>query len=535
MRNILLTLLFASVAATVQADIFICDGISYETSGTECAVIRLSESTYNGAVEVPAEVTYGGQNFAVTAIADSAFTECRLEELTLPPTLRRIGKAAFAGCSHLNKLHIADVDSWCGIEFDDEASSPFAAHFYGSQQLWVGGTATDSITVNTDVPDYAFCGWECIRGLRFADSVTTIGRSAFRECKYINKITFGNGIRRIGENAFMVCEWLRSVETPSIAAWCSISFASPTACPLSNSRVERFIADGQEITDLVIGDDCATVGQYSFYMAPMITSVAIADGVSVIGKQAFFGCENLRSVSLGNGLTSLPGGLFMQCKNLLSVDFGESISEIGESAFSNCRSLPTLSLPPSLLSIGQTSFAFLDALVRLEIPSGVESLGQGSFSWCSALEEVTLPPTLKKVGFACFAFCDKLKKVDTGSAEAPEAPSTNLPFSSKAYADATLTVPRGSATSYRSAPGWKNFANIQETGTSSVSGICVGAANVTAVGGHLTVELPESVRWTVTDISGRVVASGCGPAQVATDAHIVIFTAEGKSSRILLH
>lgn len=534
MRTILLSLLLLSAASTA-AETFSYGGVSYSADERGCAVTRPTEGSYSGSIVIPSEVEYGGVRHTVTTIADSAFAGSRVEELTLPATLRRIGTGAFTGCSHLNKLHIADIRSWCAIEFAAPSSSPFAAHFYGSQQLWVGDTPTDSIAIEcTDVPADAFNGWECIRKLTVGNGVASIGSRAFNECTYLNTVRFGKDLRRIDANAFGVCEWLRRVEVPSLSVWCAIEFATASSCPLSNSRVETFIAGGEAVTDLVIGDDCPAIGQYAFHQAPMITSVTLGDGVTAMGRQAFFGCANLRNVNLGNGLTAIPLGAFMQCKAIGAVDFGESVEEIGESAFSNCESLATLSLPRSLRSIGQTSFAFLQSMVSLTVPSGVESLGQGCFSWCTSLEEVDLPSSLKKVGFAAFAFCDKLSKIDTGNTDAPEAPSTNPPFSSKAYAAATLNVPRGSADSYRSAPGWKNFTNIVEAGTSSAPAIGSDETSVTASGGVLTINTHDGTEWTVADLDGRIIAHGSENAVLSPSARIVIASVGGKSYKLVL-
>lgn len=536
MKHITLLLVWCMLAAMPAcAEPVQVDGVWYVTvdsTGT-CRVVNGQERAYEGVVVIPAAIVVEGRSYAVTEIADTAFYQSGVTDLTLPGTLKRIGASAFSGCSHLETLHLESIDRWADVEFANAYSSPFAAQFYGKQKLWVGGELTDSVVFTKDVPDYACYHWKCIKKLRFADGVATIGREAFRECEYINTVYFGSGVQRIGPGAFMVCEWLRRVEVPTLAQWCAMSFADAGACPLSNSKVTAFVADGHEVTDMVIPDGCTSIGQFAFYAAPVLTSVEISDDVTSVGQYAFWGCANLQRVKTGNGLTTLSSAIFMDCKCLQEVDFGNSVAEIGTSVFSNCTALAELHLPSSLRRIGQTSFAFLTALKRLDVPEGVERIGQGAFSFCSSLEEVHLPSTLVDVGFGTFFESGNVQRVTVDRATAPEASALRLPFTAKVYAEAVLYVPQGAVPQYSTAVGWDKFSKIWEIGSSGLAApVAAGSLAVSVQGGKVVVEAAAGTPWQIYDASGHRQASGAGPAAVSLRDGVYVVTVKGESRKV---
>ena len=534
----ILILLFMALAALgcSYAQAFTINGIAYEPNadGASCRVVYNADSPYNGVVDIPSAVEHNGATLSVTEIADTAFIRSDVSDLTIPATIAGIGKNAFAGCSDLKRLRIPSLSHWCSVKFANAKSSPFADHFYGIQELWIGGEQTDSLSIATDVPAYAFYGWECLHVVNFEDAVTAIGTEAFNACPNIRSLHFGAGLRTIAVNAFQRCEYLRTITVPSLDVWCSISFANAGSNPTISGGVTKFVADGATVSDLVIPQTAKTVGQYAFYNAQFLNSVTIPDNVTAIGSMAFFMCEKLVSATRGFVLNELPIGLFMQCKALSSVDFGQTVENIGQSAFSNCSSLATLSLPASLKTIGQTSFAFLTALTELHIPDEVERLGQGCFSWCTELQSVDMPETVQRVDFAAFAFCDKLKDVAVKRLTAPEAPQTNPPFSSTAYSNATLSVPQGASQSYSTAPGWKKFSHIVESGTTGATDITAAdAPTVKAAPGQLTVTANADTRWTIHTLTGTSAATGTGSATLSLPTGLYIFSTPGAPARKL--
>ena len=91
-----------AIAGRVQAQAVTIDGIEYtvDADGQTAAVTAADESITEA--YVPAAVSIGGADYAVTAIGDQAFYGCTsLQSIALPESLRRIGGYAFRGCTAL--------------------------------------------------------------------------------------------------------------------------------------------------------------------------------------------------------------------------------------------------------------------------------------------------------------------------------------------------------------------------------------------------------------------------------------------------
>ncbi len=112
----------------------------------------------------------------LTAIGDSAFANCGLQEVTIPANVTLIDKTAFKA-SGLTTITIPSGVTSIG-----------ASAFYGC-------TSLASVTI--------------------PESVTTIGMSAFSHCSSLPAITMPEGVTTIGISAFSYCSSLTYVSIPS--------------------------------------------------------------------------------------------------------------------------------------------------------------------------------------------------------------------------------------------------------------------------------------------------------------------------------
>ena len=88
-------------------------------------------------------------------------------------------------------------------------------------------------------------------------TVTSIGGSAFKNCKNLTNVTIGNSVTSIGNYAFSGCDRLTSVN---------------------------------------IGNSAKSIGYSAFNGCTGLTSVTIPDSVTSIGGWAFYGCAGLRTI-----------------------------------------------------------------------------------------------------------------------------------------------------------------------------------------------------------------------------------------------
>lgn len=104
-----------------------------------------------------------------------------------------------------------------------------------------------------EIGKFAFSGTS-ISSLNITSQITTLGSSAFQNCKSLTEVSVGNKITDISAQAFYGCSALESVKLPS-SLW--------------------------------------TIGNYAFGNCSSLKSITIPSSVSSISDNAFEGCDGL--------------------------------------------------------------------------------------------------------------------------------------------------------------------------------------------------------------------------------------------------
>ena len=150
-----------------------------------------------------------------------------------------------------------------------------------------------------------------------SDSVTSIGRNAFKHCTGLTSITIPNSITSIGYCAFDGCTSLTSITIP---------------------------------------DSVTSIGSFAFTDCTSLTSVTIGNSVTSIELEAFGNCSSLTSITIPNSVTSIETSVFSCCSSLTSITIPDSVTSIKENAFSACTKLKSIDIPVSVTSIDSSAF-----------------------------------------------------------------------------------------------------------------------------------------------------------------------------------
>ena len=111
------------------------------------------------------------------------------------------------------------------------------------------------------------------------EGITSIGASAFAECKYVKSVTIPATVEKIHDSAFEDCRMLSS-----------LSFAEPSAL--------------------------TSIGNWAFYNNHELKSVTIPEGVTEIGYAAFYGCTYLDELTLPASMEYISDNGFALCAKL---------------------------------------------------------------------------------------------------------------------------------------------------------------------------------------------------------------------------
>lgn len=232
-------------------------------------------------------------------------------------------------------------------------------------------------------------------------TVTSIGRFAFRCCKFLATVTFAEGsqLKSIGVSAF----------------------------------------SGTEPAH------------------PIFKEIQIPDSVETIGINAFHNCQDLESITLPASLETIESSAFSSCRKLSEIRLPASLKAIQSYVFDGCSSLETVFYDGSLARWSQinTSKGFLGVshpslvmndytaqfiLVRDEddpppktvtitkytgtestviLPSTINSwpvtkIGEAAFQDNTTITSVTIPDSVTEIGANAFAGCTNLTSVTYG-------------------------------------------------------------------------------------------------------------------------
>ena len=232
-----------------------------------------------------------------------------VKEYVVPNTVTCIGKHCFFNCDNLERIVIHENV----VRFEN---NPFS----GCTKLEVENHSPyyhfeNGVIYNKFKTTIIGClNGSQIDELRIPETVTSINRNAFWNCKGIKKVVITKNIVRIGYNPFASAEnmYLES-ESPEIISRDGILY-------------------DKTMTNLL----CATnraVGK----------SYRVPTSVKIINRGVFSGCKDLEQIDF-NGVTYIDKSSFTNCTSLKEVYIPDGVTYIGEWVFSYCKNLKTISI-----------------------------------------------------------------------------------------------------------------------------------------------------------------------------------------------
>ncbi|MBR1996374.1 MAG: leucine-rich repeat domain-containing protein [Paludibacteraceae bacterium] len=126
-----------------------------------------------------------------------------------------------------------------------------------------------------------------IQMISLPEGMTTIGTSAFADCKYVKSIVIPASVEKIDDSAFENCRMLSA-----------LTFASNA--------------------------DLSYIGNWAFYNCHELKNIVIPEGVTEIGYAAFYGCTYLSELTLPESMQYIADNGFALCSKLRRMNVAAS-------------------------------------------------------------------------------------------------------------------------------------------------------------------------------------------------------------------
>lgn len=388
----------------------------------------------------------------VTKILDNSFKGMKIDSVSFPETLERIGSRAFYMCNLKSISKLPDGLTYIGesafsMNFNLGGTLEIPASIHSVSESAFSRCAFTEIIINEGVNTInknAFYMNSC-ESIVIPDSVTSIGNKAFY-CETLKSVTFGHGISDIEgviESTFLtVYDDYSEVPEPDEKI-----FVEEYTVPddMENYATENGILynkdksvllrypQGKALKSFTIGEGVAEIATLAFYCTKELQEVIIPNTVKVIGESAFKYSISLESVIFESGvsLESLDS-TFLKCPSLKNVLFEDNVSikmmfsvfaESGlekidlncnaqyiSGVFCNCTQLKDVKLYDGIAEIEDYCFRST-AIESIVIPQTVTELGDFAFAYCSDLNYINLS-NVKILGHGTFANCTSLESID---------------------------------------------------------------------------------------------------------------------------
>ena len=294
--------------------------------------------------------------------------------------------------------------------------------------------------------------------ITFDGEVTSIGLDAFYNCSLLTSVTIPDSVTEIGDYAFYGCSGMTEITIPSSVTY--IGTSSFEDCG-GKANINCEIDDGSsysygkfyraKFTEVVIGNNVTSIGDYAFYWCTSLTSVNIPDSVTEIGEHAFYDCTSLKEVYY-------TGDLSAWCK----IDFSNSWSNPmvdGAKLYLNGVELTEATIPSNVTEIKDCTFSSCISLTSVTIPDSVTSIGDFAFQGCTFLTSVTIGDSVTSIGDSAFTYCTWLKEV---YCKPTTPPSGDIYMFYHNASDCKIYVPRASVKAYKAAEYWSDYKSYIE-------------------------------------------------------------------------
>lgn len=275
------------------------------------------------------EIPYGTKT-----IGPSAFDDCNLDTITIPPTVTKLCSEAFR-CSGLREIYIPDTVK----EIDNDC-------FQGSSEM-------EHIRLPNGITDLKGILSSCkkLKELDVPASVKRFNMDNISSCKSLEHITFRKGLEEItgihigGSNLEHLKELYLPETLKTFPRGLFDYFADLEKIHLDPNNPYMQFAEGALYSkdmhtliavpdsnrkSFIVAEGVKKIGECAFLYFRNLEYVSLPDSLSHIGTEAFADCASLRELRLPNRFEVIEARSLDRCQNLQTLYVGTSVPPLLE-------------------------------------------------------------------------------------------------------------------------------------------------------------------------------------------------------------
>ena len=298
-----------------------------------------------------------------------------------------------------------------------------------------GANITDNLTIPqtifsynvVEIADSAFEGNTSIKNITLPNTLTTIGKNAFKGTTNLQCLVVSeqNNISIIKDNAFDGSGI--KIINKNITDIGRLQFDLIKNATIGQEAFARTTVAYVDINALKDGLNNGKIGTGLFKGNLVLNQVSLSE-VEKLAESMFEGCTNLKTVYLGSSnLTSIAKYAFKNTaltfegmKDDESVlSFSDKLEEVGEGAFYGVKTITAVDFGVNVITIGKSAFEGCTALTGIDFKVGAQimNIGERAFYGSGLITAVIDSNTSKgvTVGKEAFANIPTLNKVYFGS------------------------------------------------------------------------------------------------------------------------